>query len=124
MTLFPHSAQKINQHLYIEIVPLKVSCHLCAHACQEPPAQLANHTSDPFCARHGVHLHLFSFLPAFFGAHFFAASISASPLVTMANQSFVGCKRWLPGEALEPHSRYVSCRPAMCLAKDSSSKHM
>ncbi|MPC66676.1 hypothetical protein E2C01_060827 [Portunus trituberculatus] len=39
--IFPHSAEKINQYLYIEIVPIKVTRHLHAHAHQEPPAQLA-----------------------------------------------------------------------------------
>ncbi|MPC29424.1 hypothetical protein E2C01_022653 [Portunus trituberculatus] len=110
--------QKINQHLYIEIVPIKVPHHPRAHACWEPPTQLANHTSDPFCARHSDHLRLFSLLPAFFGARFLAASISTSPGVTMATQRCVGCKRWLPGKALEPHSHCVSCWPAMCSAED------
>ncbi|MPC41636.1 hypothetical protein E2C01_035236 [Portunus trituberculatus] len=36
----------------------------------------------------------------------------------MAARSCVGCKRWLPGEVLEPHSCCVSCRPAMCSAED------
>ncbi|MPC56160.1 hypothetical protein E2C01_050113 [Portunus trituberculatus] len=40
----------------------------------------------------------------------------------MAARSCVGCKRWLPGEALEPHSLCVSCRPAMYSAKDRSSE--
>ncbi|MPC40372.1 hypothetical protein E2C01_033927 [Portunus trituberculatus] len=66
-------------HLYIEIVPIKAPCHPLAHACREPSAQLANHNTDPFCARHGVHLHLFSLLRAFFGARFLAASFSTSP---------------------------------------------
>ncbi|MPC69232.1 hypothetical protein E2C01_063449 [Portunus trituberculatus] len=81
---------KINQHLYIEIVPITVPCHLHAHVCRKPPAQLANHTSNPFCAQQ----------------------------VTLATRSCVGCKKWLPGEALEPHSCCVSCRPTMCLAAD------
>ncbi|MPC49988.1 hypothetical protein E2C01_043806 [Portunus trituberculatus] len=37
-------------------------------------------------------------------------------------RSCVGCKRWLPGEALEPHSRCVSCRPTMCSAEDRCSQ--
>ncbi|MPC53079.1 hypothetical protein E2C01_046963 [Portunus trituberculatus] len=41
--------QKINQHLYIEIVPTKAPRHLCVHVHREPPAQLAKQTSDPFC---------------------------------------------------------------------------
>ncbi|MPC74616.1 hypothetical protein E2C01_068983 [Portunus trituberculatus] len=36
----------------------------------------------------------------------------------MAAWSCVGCKRWLPGEALEPHSCCVSCRLAMYSAED------
>ncbi|MPC54372.1 hypothetical protein E2C01_048283 [Portunus trituberculatus] len=40
----------------------------------------------------------------------------------MAAQSCVGCKRWLPGKALEPHSHCVSCRPAMCSAEDQCSE--
>ncbi|MPC59589.1 hypothetical protein E2C01_053613 [Portunus trituberculatus] len=45
-----------------------------------------------------------------------------SPTVDMAAQSCVGYKRWLPGEALEPHSCCVSCRPTMCSAKDRCSE--
>ncbi|MPC57841.1 hypothetical protein E2C01_051828 [Portunus trituberculatus] len=40
----------------------------------------------------------------------------------MAARSCVGCKRCLRGEALEPHSRCVSCRPAMCSAEDRCSE--
>ncbi|MPC27256.1 hypothetical protein E2C01_020424 [Portunus trituberculatus] len=40
----------------------------------------------------------------------------------MAARSCVGCKRWLPDEALESHSHCVSCRPAMCSAKDRCSE--
>ncbi|MPC54801.1 hypothetical protein E2C01_048727 [Portunus trituberculatus] len=36
----------------------------------------------------------------------------------MAAQSCVGCKKWLLGEALEPHSQCVSCWPTMCSVED------
>ncbi|MPC40373.1 hypothetical protein E2C01_033929 [Portunus trituberculatus] len=40
----------------------------------------------------------------------------------MATQNCVGCKRWLLGEALELHSRCVSCHPAVCSTEDRCSE--
>ncbi|MPC55002.1 hypothetical protein E2C01_048933 [Portunus trituberculatus] len=90
MPLFPLSAQKINQQLYIEIVPVTPP-HTCVLG---TTSQAGQPTSDPFCAQHDVHLRLFSLLPAFVGTCFLATT--TSPQVAMATWSCTGCKRWLP----------------------------